>query len=63
MYTVLCFSNFVNATRQKPADYWTEVLDRIGDKIFVGISKSSCFVITTLRAPWLESRSVRLVCS
>jgi hypothetical protein len=38
-YTVLCFAKFVNATISKAVDYWTEELDRLGDKIFFGISK------------------------
>jgi hypothetical protein len=37
--TVLCFENFVNATISKAVEYWTEELDRLGDKIFFGIPK------------------------
>jgi hypothetical protein len=39
IYTVLCFGNFVNATISKGADSWTEELDRLGDKNFLGIQK------------------------
>jgi len=39
LYTVLCFANFVNAIISKGVEYWTEMLDRLGDKIFLGISK------------------------
>jgi hypothetical protein len=39
LFTVLCSANFVNAKMTKCVEYWTEELDRLGDKIFFGISK------------------------
>jgi len=34
-----CFANFVNVKMTKGIEYWTEKLDRLGDRIFFGISK------------------------
>jgi len=44
--TVLCFANFVNAPTPEFVEYWTEELDRLGDKIFSEFqNKLHCFAI------------------